>query len=85
MYVIIFLFLVLLAGTQTCTIPAPGPGWVCQDGGWLPPGHPLIRSAHARTSNAARLAEHAESDSLWRLDAGMAARSDRTWAERIDH
>jgi len=42
-YVIIFLFLVLLAGTQTCTIPAPGPGWVCQDGGWLPPGHPLIR------------------------------------------
>ena len=40
---IIFLFLVLLAGTQTCTIPAPGPGWVCQDGGWLPPGHPQIR------------------------------------------
>lgn len=23
--------------------PSPGPGWVCQDGGWLPPGHPAIR------------------------------------------
>ena len=25
-----------------CTTPAPGPGWVCVNGGWLPPGHPGI-------------------------------------------
>ena len=25
--------------------PSPGPGWVLQDGGWLPPGHPAIRTA----------------------------------------
>lgn len=24
-------------------VGAPGPGWVAQDGGWLPPGHPAIR------------------------------------------
>lgn len=27
---------------QACASAAPGQGWVCQDGGWLPPGHPLI-------------------------------------------
>lgn len=28
-----------------CSPPVPGPDWVCQDGGWLPPGHPLIRAS----------------------------------------
>jgi hypothetical protein len=28
---------------NNCIPPVPGPDWVCQDGGWLPPGHPLIR------------------------------------------
>lgn len=28
-----------------CPQPPPGPAWVCQDGGWLPPGHPGIRPA----------------------------------------
>ena len=28
---------------NNCKPPVPGPDWVCQDGGWLPPGHPLIR------------------------------------------
>ncbi len=27
-----------------CLTPSPGPGWVCQDGGWLPPGHPAIKT-----------------------------------------
>lgn len=26
-----------------CAPPQPGSSWVCQDGGWLPPGHPSIR------------------------------------------
>ena len=25
-----------------CPKPAPGPDWVCKNGGWLPPGHPLL-------------------------------------------
>lgn len=33
----------LLSVTPACQTPAPGPAWVCQDGGWLPPGHPAIR------------------------------------------
>mgnify|MGYP000844798409 CR=1 FL=1 len=33
----------LTASPLACTLPAPGPAWVCQDGGWLPPGHPNIR------------------------------------------
>lgn len=32
------------AGTD-CIPPVPGPDWVCVDGNWLPPGHPLIPSA----------------------------------------
>ena len=27
----------------SCIPPVPGPDWICQDGGWLPLGHPLIR------------------------------------------
>ena len=27
-----------------CTTPSPGTGWVCVNGGWLPPGHPDIPS-----------------------------------------
>ena len=32
-----------MTSANGCTPPVPGPDWVCQDGGWLPPGHPLIR------------------------------------------
>jgi len=28
---------------MSCLTPAPAIGWVCQDGNWLPPGHPDIR------------------------------------------
>lgn len=29
---------------MNCIGNPPGIGWVCQDGGWLPPGHPAIRN-----------------------------------------
>ncbi|HEX7088123.1 MAG TPA: PQQ-dependent sugar dehydrogenase [Vicinamibacterales bacterium] len=32
-------------GAVTCTTPAPGAGWVCASGSWVPPDHPLARSA----------------------------------------
>lgn len=31
-------------GAQGCGSANPGPGWVCVNGGWLPPGHPGIQS-----------------------------------------
>lgn len=31
------------SAASPCGSPSPGEGWVCQDGGWLPPGHPNIR------------------------------------------
>ena len=31
------------ASAISCIPPVPGPDWICQDGGWLPLGHPLIR------------------------------------------
>ena len=31
------------ASANSCIPPVPGPDWVCQDGGWLPLGHPSIR------------------------------------------
>jgi hypothetical protein len=34
-----------LVTVPVCQPPQPGPSWVCQDGGWLPPGHPNIRKA----------------------------------------
>jgi hypothetical protein len=30
-------------GPSTCTTPQPGANWVCVNGGWLPPDHPLAR------------------------------------------
>ena len=30
---------------NSCIPPGPGPDWICQDGGWLPLGHPSIRSS----------------------------------------
>ena len=30
---------------NSCIPPVPGPDWICQDGGWLPLGHPSIRSS----------------------------------------
>lgn len=39
------LVLFIFAGpieAQGCTSTNPGPGWVCVNGGWLPPGHPGI-------------------------------------------
>jgi len=48
---IVFCFALLIAlssvpsSAQTCVVPpSPGPGWVMQDCGWLPPGHPAIRA-----------------------------------------
>jgi hypothetical protein len=37
-----------------CTTPQPGPGWVCVNGGWLPPGHPGIptQSSPAMSPNS---------------------------------
>ena len=32
-----------LPSAAACPGGAPGPGWVCQRGGWLPPGHPERR------------------------------------------
>ena len=31
------------ASAISCIPPVPGPDWICQDGNWLPLGHPLIR------------------------------------------
>ena len=47
----------LAAGTYTLTVtrteypdsvcisPSPGPDWICLNGGWLPPDHPLVKDA----------------------------------------
>jgi hypothetical protein len=37
------LLIALTVSAVQCSTPAPGPGWVCQNGGWLPPGHPAIK------------------------------------------
>lgn len=39
---IAFLLAAQLASAP-CPSVQPSPAWVCQDGGWLPPGHPAIR------------------------------------------
>lgn len=39
--------LLAAALTASCPTVQPGPDWVCQDGGWLPPGHPSIVAAPA--------------------------------------
>jgi hypothetical protein len=33
--------------TSNCATPAPGTGWVCVNGGWLPPGYPIGTAAPA--------------------------------------
>lgn len=42
-FIFVFALLAAPAAAQTapCTTLRPGPSWVCLDGGWLPPGHPL--------------------------------------------
>jgi beta-glucosidase len=40
----------LPAGNSSCQTPAPGTGWVCISGGWLPPGHPLAVGAPGQAS-----------------------------------
>ncbi len=36
-------------GSAVCTGPKPGATWVCVNGGWLPPGHPLASGATGST------------------------------------
>jgi hypothetical protein len=28
-----------------CLTPSPGAGWVCLNGGWMPPDNPLTRGS----------------------------------------
>jgi phosphatidylserine/phosphatidylglycerophosphate/cardiolipin synthase-like enzyme len=37
---------------SSCVSASPGSGWVCVNGGWLPPGHPLAMSAVAPAAPA---------------------------------
>ena len=37
----------------TPTTPSPGAGWVWKNGGWLPPGHPLLTSGGTTTTGTA--------------------------------
>lgn len=41
---IAFLLAAQLATTPACTTVQPSPAFICQDGGWLPPGHPSIKA-----------------------------------------
>jgi glucose/arabinose dehydrogenase len=34
------------SGTTACPSVKPGPDWVCVNGGWVPPGHPLAGSGN---------------------------------------
>jgi hypothetical protein len=34
-----------ITAVLTCPTPNPGAGFVCQNGQWLPPNHPLVTSA----------------------------------------
>jgi hypothetical protein len=44
LFVLLFLLFTVNVQAQVCEVPpSPGPGWVMQDCGWLPPGHPSIR------------------------------------------
>lgn len=48
LYVVIVIGLVFAAASFAQVAGSPGPGWVQQDGGWLPPGHPAIRTEPLR-------------------------------------
>jgi glucose/arabinose dehydrogenase len=39
-------------GAATCTSPQPGASWVCVNGGWVPPGHPLATSGGSTSSGS---------------------------------
>ena len=48
--------------------PSPGPGWVAQDGGWLPPGHPAIRAVTSTPETPLQACERAQPTGATSLD-----------------